>query len=137
MISTARRLQQLYSFRPDFRLDLWRATAGQARRLLIAAAIADLSAQALVGQPAWWTVLFALLTPAVFWNLPARLSAAAGLLLVAQALGSVGVVLVGHAAGLPRTGVDVLAVAWWAYCFAALITTGLTYLRTPKTQMPG
>ncbi len=129
-----KRLTEPLLLRVDFTHPCWAASAWQARAWLAGAVAADLSAQTLVGNPTWMTVLASLVTPLVFWTAPARLSGAVGGLYIVQALGSVGVVTAVALGGTFATA-EVAALAWWGWCMFALVKLILAYIRTPKALL--
>lgn len=135
MKSVAQRSWQALRFKANFAHPCWKLTQNEARIWLIAACVADLAAQAFVGDPSWITLLCGLVLPAILWNIPARLSAGVGAVLTTQAAGSVLVILAGHGVRLPRIAVEVLALGWWAYCIAALVAMAMVYARTPRSSM--
>lgn len=130
------RLWQAFALRSNFRHHAWSVQAGEARALLVLSLFVDLLAQFWLGDPDLLTVAASALLPICFWNLPSRLAAGAGGLLLVQATGSILVVLLTTLVGLPHFLVDAAAFTWWLYCFTALVMLFLAYLRTPKSQMP-
>lgn len=127
-----------FTFRADFRLSHWKVSQKEARSWLIAAAVANVIAQVFVAHPGAviWNSLGGLVTTAVLWYIPARLSAAAGGLLVVQAIGSVVVIVAAHLIRLPGALIETLAWLWSIYGTVALAALALKYFQTPKTQMP-
>lgn len=130
------RFWQAMTLRTNFRHYAWRVTAQEGRTLLVLATVADLLAQWWLGEPNLMTLIAAVALPCLFWRLPGRLAAGAGGVLLVQSLGSMVVILAATLVGLPRFFVEGAALAWWFYCITALVLLGLSYFRTPKSQMP-
>jgi hypothetical protein len=138
MNRTLIRLRQAFTFRVDYRLSVWLSSKPTARAWLIAAAGTNAAAQLLVAADGAFlaNTLFGLMLPALLWRMAPRLSAGAGTVLVAQSVGSLVVILLGHLLGLPVALIEVAAWVWAIYSSLVLGALALKYLRTPKTQMP-
>lgn len=136
MTPRAIRFYQAMTLRTNFRHYAWKVSSAEGRVLLVLATVADLLAQWWLGEPNMMTLVAAVALPCLFWRLPSRLVAGAGGVLLVQSLGSMVVILLLTAAGLPHFGVEGAALAWWFYCITALVMLGLSYMRTPKAQMP-
>ncbi|KVP75545.1 hypothetical protein WJ96_07515 [Burkholderia ubonensis] len=117
----------------DFTDPYWNISAGQARCWLGGAVAADLLVQWVAGLPNVLTVLASLLTLAIFWAIPARLSGAVGGLYIGQALVSLPVVTA--AAMMSGNVAEIAGIAWSGLCLFALVRLILGYIRTPKALM--
>lgn len=129
-----KRLLEPHAIKVDFTDQYWNISAAQARWWLSAAVAADLLVQALAGKPSLFTVLASLLTLAIFWAIPARLSGAVGGLYVTQALVSLLIVTVTATLG-SKMLVDIAALMWSGWSMFALVRLILAYIRTPKALM--
>lgn len=97
------------------------------------AIVADLCAQYLVGDPSAFTVILSLLTLCLSF-LPVRLSLALAGLYITQSVGSILVVTGLVMLGLPKPAVVLLASFWQLWCFVAMASLLLRYIRTPRVH---
>lgn len=124
-------------WRVDWRHRYWAASDKMALKWLFFAFLANLLAQSTVGKTGWLAVLLSAVSLFVIHFLPRRLVAAIGALMVTQALVSIALALVLAAAGLPPLTREIILVSWALWCMASGLRMALTYLRTPKAEMPG
>lgn len=122
--------------RTDWRHRYWAATKKTAYGWLAASFLADLLAKSIVGQWNWWLLLLAVVAPLVLSRFPARLAAAAGGLLVSQALASIGLAVALFALGVPYVIRELALGVWALWCAIALVYLIITYIRTPRREMP-
>lgn len=122
--------------RADFRHRYWFASKNTAYTWLAMALLADLLAKSLVGQWSLFSLALAVVTPVVLSRLPPRFSAAAGGLLVTQALGSILVAMGLVALRVPYAWREIVLVGWAVWCAVAFVFLGLNYFRTPRAEMP-
>lgn len=122
--------------RADFRHRYWYASTRTAYAWLVLAVLADLLAKSIVGQWDWWSLGLALVAPAILSQLPARFAAAAGALLVSQALGSLLLALGLYSLGIGYAWREISLTCWAVWCGFALLYLALAYLRTPRAEMP-
>lgn len=109
----------------------WRVGKNSAWRLVGCAIAADLLAQFLVGNPGIFTIMLSLMTVGLGF-LPERLAAALAGLYISQSLGSVLLITALVFAGLPKPAVELLGSAWQLWCFVAMASLLLRYIRTPR-----
>lgn len=122
--------------RADFRHRYWFASTRTAYTWLAMAFLADLLAKSLVGQWNWWLLAMAVVAPVILSRMPARFAAAAGGLLVSQALGSIVLAFLLVALGVPYALREAILGGWAIWCGFALAYMGVMYLRTPRAVMP-
>lgn len=117
----------------NFQDPTWAARRETVWALIGVAIASDLVAQFLVGDPSFFTVALSLLSIGLGF-LPARLALAFAGLYISQSLGSIvmitGLVLL----GLPKAAVVLLASFWQLWCFVAMASLFLRYVRTPRVH---
>lgn len=122
--------------RVDWRHRYWFATRKAAYNWLVLAVLSDLLAKSIAGKWDWLSLVLAFVTPLLLSRLPPRFGAAAGGLLVTQALASVGIALGLFMLGVPYGWREAVLSVWAIWCAFALLYLALTYLRTPRREMP-
>lgn len=115
----------------NFQDPTWSVGKNSAWRLVCCAIAADLLAQFLVGDPGIFTIMLSLLTVGLGF-LPERLAAALAGLYISQSLGSVLLITALVFAGLPKPAVELLGAFWQLWCFVAMASLLLRYIRTPR-----
>lgn len=115
----------------NFQDPIWRVGKNSTWLLVGGAIAADLMAQFLVGNPGIFTIVLSLMTVGLGF-LPERLAAALAGLYISQSLGSLLLVTALVLVGLPKPAVELLGSFWQLWCFVAMVSLLLRYIRTPR-----